>query len=209
MEQKKEKIRRKKVRYFAGFLDCQERWLNHMAKEGWRLVRAGRLVYEFESCEPEAYEYRIEFVGHLDWNKSKDYRSFLREMGYEVFYKKINLSCSIGKVRWRPYGSGKGQITTSPGSYNKEIMIVGRQRKEGPFELHSTGEDRAAYAAVLRRVWIYMAAMCLAFGAWFGLREGFGTETIVFMAAGILSLVPLTLYHRRVRQYRREAEIEE
>ena len=201
-----ERKRRKVCRYFAGFLKRQEDWLNRMAKRGWHLVKAGRLIYEFEPCEPGAYEYRIEFAGHLGWSKSKDYRAFLQEMGYEIFYKNLNLSWSLGKVRWRPYGSGTGQIATSPGVYNRELMIVGRQANGKPFELHTTNEDRAAYMAVLRRVWLCMSALFLALCVCSLSREGLSVRTVLFLLTGGASLIPAWLYHWRVREYRKQAE---
>ena len=44
---------KKKYRYFFSFLEGQERWLNKMAGEGYRLVRTAKLMYEFEPCVPE------------------------------------------------------------------------------------------------------------------------------------------------------------
>lgn len=50
-------------RFFGGLLRTQTNWLNKMASEGFRLVRTGKLLYEFESCEPNKYEYCLEFIG--------------------------------------------------------------------------------------------------------------------------------------------------
>ena len=48
----------------------------------------------------------------------------LEEKGYKVFYKNINLNYSIGKVRWRPFAGKYGRIATSPGNFDKELLIV-------------------------------------------------------------------------------------
>ena len=47
-----------------------------------------------------------------------------KEKEYKVFYKNINLNYSIGKVRWRPFAGKYGRIATSPGNFNKELLIV-------------------------------------------------------------------------------------
>lgn len=70
-------MNKKCYRYFGGLLSSQERWLNQMAAEGWRLAGTGKLSYEFESCAPGEYEYRVEFVGQMAYGKSKDYKAFL------------------------------------------------------------------------------------------------------------------------------------
>ena len=94
-------MNKKCYRYFGGLLNRQERWLNRMAAAGWRLVGTGKLCYEFEPCEPGAYEYRVEFVGQMAYEKSRDYRAFLKELGYDAFYKNVNLNWSFGKAVWR------------------------------------------------------------------------------------------------------------
>lgn len=45
----------KVYRYFGGMAKTQANWLNHQVKSGWRLVKTGKLSYEFEECTPGAY----------------------------------------------------------------------------------------------------------------------------------------------------------
>lgn len=40
-------------RYFGGFLEKQGRFLNEMSAKGYRLVKTGELLYEFESVLQE------------------------------------------------------------------------------------------------------------------------------------------------------------
>ena len=103
----------KKYRYFGGFLTSQEKWLNKMAQKGYRLVRVGKLLYEFESCTPGQYQYAVEFVADKSKKDSQGYKEFLEGCGYKVFYKNINLNYSIGKVRFRPWAEGSGKIATN------------------------------------------------------------------------------------------------
>ena len=110
-------------RYFFDIMEEQEKWLNHMAEKGYRLKKCGRIIYTFDQCRPNEYEYVIEFVGDQAHSKAKNYRHYLENMGFRTFTKNINLNFSYGKVRWRPYAKGMGQIAASPGGFNKELMI--------------------------------------------------------------------------------------
>ena len=40
--------------FFGGLLTVQKNWLNKMAEKGYRLIRTGKLLYEFEKCSQEA-----------------------------------------------------------------------------------------------------------------------------------------------------------
>ena len=39
--------------FFGGLLDAQANWLNKMSEKGYRLIRAGKMLYEFEECKPK------------------------------------------------------------------------------------------------------------------------------------------------------------
>ena len=43
---------KKCYRFFGGLLNTQEKWLNKMSEKGYRLVRTGKLLYEFENAIP-------------------------------------------------------------------------------------------------------------------------------------------------------------
>ena len=114
----------KKYRFFGGLLRSQEKWLNKMAAKGFRLVRTGKLLYEFESCSPDEFQYRVEFIGQRSRANAEDYCCFLEDLGYKVFYKNINLNYSIGKVRLRPWAEKGGRIATNSTTYNRELLII-------------------------------------------------------------------------------------
>lgn len=154
-------MNKKAYRFFGGFLKAQERWLNKMADKGYRLVRTTRLMYEFETCQPSEYEYRVEFTAEKSLKQIEAYRRFLEEMGYRTFTKNINLNYSIGKVKWRPWAKGAGQIATCPGSYNKELLIVERKRDGKPFKMHTDLEDIVRYNRYLLKAYLFNG---LAFG---------------------------------------------
>jgi len=146
-------------RYFFDFIEGQEKWLNKMAKKGYRLKKCGKMVYVFESCRPDEYDYAVEFVADKSYVESKNYRQFLESMGFRTFTKNINLNFSFGKARWRPYAKGMGQVATSPGGFNKELLIVERIRDGKPFELHTDLDDLISSYRAFRNSYLW-AVMC-------------------------------------------------
>ena len=94
---------KKYYRFLGGLLNTQMKWLNNMSKKGYRLIRTEKILYEFEPCRPNQVKYCIDFIGHKSKEEADNYYMFLEDMGYKVFYKNINLTYSIGKIRWRPW----------------------------------------------------------------------------------------------------------
>ena len=95
---------KKCYRFFGGLLNAQANWLNQMSQKGYRLVRTGRMLYEFEKCNPDEVTYCVEFIGEKSKENATDYADFLEDMGYKVFFKNINLNYSIGKYSRQCYG---------------------------------------------------------------------------------------------------------
>ena len=54
---------KKCYRFFGGLLTAQEHWLNKMSEKGYRLIRAEKMLYEFEECKPDQVKYCVEFIG--------------------------------------------------------------------------------------------------------------------------------------------------
>lgn len=62
----------------------EEKWLNQKAAQGMALVWYCWIFYRFEPCAPGAWIYRLDYLPHPIWHpKSKEYFSFLAEMGIE------------------------------------------------------------------------------------------------------------------------------
>lgn len=177
-------MKKKYYRFYGGLLSAQERWLNRMSEKGFRLVRSEKLLYEFEECDPGAYQYRIEFIGQKSKEKAADYASFLKDCGYCVFFKNINLNYSVGKVRWRPWAEKGGQIATNNTTFNRELLIVEKVNDGKPFELHTSYEDQAAYYRTLRNPWLCIFLLFMVFGII--------NHSIVF---GVLALI--SVFHFR------------
>lgn len=73
-----------------------------MADSGYRLVKTGKLIYEFQECEPSKYVYYVDFVGEKSYKKLEEYKLFLNDIGYNTFSKNINLNWNLGKISVRP-----------------------------------------------------------------------------------------------------------
>ena len=130
-------------------------------------------------------------------------------MGYDVIYKNFNLDWNTGKIRWRPFGKGMGQFSTSPGTFNRELLIVGKKKDGKPFELHSTNADKAKYLKVLRNAWLSATLLFLVFAVWKYLSEWVSVTFLVMCAAFILSLIPVFLYQRQIRHLKKSSQIQE
>lgn len=201
---------KKYYRFFGGRLSTQERWLNEMAHKGYHLVKTSKISYEFEECQPDQYQYSVEFVANQSYKKEREYRDFLEEMGYTVFYKNINLNFSRYKMVWRPYGSGTGQISANPGSYNKELFIVKKKNDGRPFELHTTNTDIAAYYKPIRNAWLTSVILFVALSLWqYISNQTFSKEVIIFGLIGILFLIPVIFYQKEICHFVKAAKAKE
>lgn len=203
-------MRKKVVRYFFGFIESQQKWLNTMAQKGYRLISTGKLVYEFEVCKPSEFQYYVDFVADKSDFKLNKYKVFLKEMGYKVFSKNINLNWSFGKVTYRPYGEGMGKLATSPGTYNKEILIVEKINDGKPFELHTTMDDKLKYYKKQRNACLTLLLLgaILFVTGWYKSRT-FDTGTITALALGILAAIPSLLLQQKLWKAKCDSNISE
>ena len=188
-------------RFFGGLMSIQEKWLNKMADKGYRLVRVEKLLYEFEECSPKQVQYCVEFIGEKSKENAQNYYDFLEEMGYKVFYKNINLNYSIGKVRWRPWAEKGGKVATNATTFNRELLIVEKEKDGKPFALHTSYEDKENYFQNLRRPWLYLAIFLGIFSIIYS-NLGFG-------AMAILALIPVMIYQWQIQQLKKEAKTKE
>lgn len=192
---------KKYYHFFGGFLESQENWLNKMVSSGNRLVDSTKLSYTFAPCAPGEYQYRIEFIGQMSQEKAEEYRLFLEEMGYRVFYKNINLNYSVGKVRWRPWADKGGRIATNSTTFNRELFIVEKKNDGKPFLLHTTYIDTIAYYTTLRKIYLTYFLLFAALGI--------VLRTWVAGIFALLFLIPLGLYQLRIRSLQMQAHTEE
>ncbi len=204
-------------RYFFDFMDGQEKWLNKMAGRGYRLKKCGVLAYVFESCSPDEYEYVVEYVADKSYREAQEYKLFLEGLGLRTFTKNINLNVSVGKVRWRPYAAGKGQVATSSGGFNRELLVVERIKDGRPFQLHTDIDDRLSVYRAIRNPYLW-SGLCMVALAGLTLVPGVAAYRpdmwlalgrVVSGTAAILFLIPAVKYSIRIIRLKREREISE
>ncbi len=192
---------KKCYRFFGGMLSAQEKWLNSMAEQGYRLVRTEKLLYEFEVCQPGQVQYRVEFISEKSKRGAKQYHDFLEEMGYRVFYKNINLNYAVGKVRWRPWAEQGGRLATHATTFDRELLIVEKVSDGKPFELHTTVEDRQQYYRKLREPYLWLASLAAVMGI--------VTRSWLWGVFAFILLAPLAVYQRELTRLKREARLRE
>lgn len=194
-------MNKKFYRFFGGLLTAQENWLNKMSEKGYRLIRTGKLFYEFEECKPGQFQYCVEFIGQKSKENAQNYHDFLEEMGYSVFYKNINLNYSVGKVRWRPWAEKGGRIATNATTFNRELLIVEKENDGKPFELHTSYEDKESYYSNLRNPWLLLLLMFAVFTV--------VNQSVILGILALISLIPVIVYQSQIMKNRREAKTKE
>lgn len=203
-------------RYFYDFLDGQENWLNRMAAQGYQLKKCARMTYTFDKSKPKEYEYAVEYVGDKAYSEVKDYRRYLESMGYGTFAKNINLNFSYGKIRWRPYAKGKGQLATSPGGFNKEILIIEKRRDGTAFELHTDRCDKLSTYQAVRRAYSWAVLIILALFAMSFLPDVSSLSLtmlwvlrLILLLINILYIIPAMKYTSLISKLKAESKIYE
>ena len=81
---------KKCYRFFGGLLTAQEHWLNKMSEKGYRLIRAEKMLYEFEACKPDQVKYCVEFIGQKSKADASDYHEFLEGISAVSFTSKVD-----------------------------------------------------------------------------------------------------------------------
>lgn len=192
---------KKCYRFYGGLITSQEKWLNKMAASGYKLIRTGKLLYEFDKCNQKKYQYCVEFIGQKSKDSVNDYVSFLEDCGYQVFFRNINLNWNVGKVEVRPWAEKGGRIATNNTTFNRELLIVEKKNDGKPFKLHTTYEDKIQYYKQLRKPWLYMLLVYAMLG--------------VFMKAWIwaifaaISVIGLIVYQIELSKLSKQAKSKE
>ena len=172
------------------------------------------MTYTFDKCEPGEYEYAVEFVGDKAYSEAKNYREYLESMGFRTFSKNINLNFSYGKVRWRPYAKGTGQIATSPGGFNKELLILEKRRDGKPFELHTDIHDKLGTYKTARRAYVWAVLLMLGLAAITFIPEASSMPPtvmwivrVVIAIFGVLYGIPAIKYTLVIDRLKEESKI--
>lgn len=171
----------------------EEAWLNQKAAQGQALVWYCWIFYRFEPCEPGAWTYRLDYLSHPVWHpKSKEYFSFLREMGIE----KVG-----GWIYWatlrKPAADGPFQLYSDRDSRMRHNLRISRW-----FGLGALGE-LLAFLLMLRGILGFHLESCPTF--W---------DTHIFLTALPLLFFALLLrlrhkFRKRALRERKEQQISE
>ena len=188
-------------RFYGGFITLQEKWLNKMAANGYRLVKTGMLAYEFEECEPSQYQYKVEFIGNKSKENADDYAHFLEDCGYRVFFKNINLDYSYGKIEGRPWADPGGRWSTDATTHNRELLIIEKVNDGQDFEIHSTYDDQLKYQKDLRKPTLFLFFL-LAF-------LGITLQNWVCGIFAILCLIPLGIHQKKLTDLKKKSKTKE
>lgn len=193
-------MNKKCYRFYGGLILSQEKWLNQMAADGYRLIRTGKLLYEFEECAPGRYQYCVEFIGQKSKEGADDYVRFLEDFGYRVFFKNINLDWNVGKVEARPWAEQGGRLAANSTTYNRELLIVEKENDGKPFELHTTYEDKVNYYKQIRKPSLFLLLLSVILGI--AMRTWVWGIFAVIASIGLISCQ--TELHRLNRQSKTE-----
>lgn len=98
-----------------------------------------------------------------------------------MLFKSLNPDYSVGKAVFRPWAKKGGKITTTGGSYNKELLLVEKENDGKPFKLHTTNDDIREYKKTICKPWIFsmvtiLIIILISFGSIF-LTKNLGIES--------------------------------
>lgn len=117
-------------------------------------------------------------------------------------------------LRWRPYAEGLGQIASTPGRYNKELLILEKKKDGKPFNLYTNVEDKLNAYKTVRRLYIYVVLLLFGilamtfipgvcsqseFLSW-GLRIAIGVVSFSY-------LIPTVRYILLVKEIKEESQL--
>lgn len=114
----------KKIKIFLNPIDQIPKWLNSIAKKGYRLKSVNNFIYNFEKTNCK-FKYFVEFIGHNPNSYNLDYINRLHESGHKCFRAPLNqMNIAYGKIKFRPLARDGAKISTSSDNYNKEFLII-------------------------------------------------------------------------------------
>lgn len=131
----------KKYRLFMDPVAGRTKFLNEIAKKGYRLTNAGALLHEFQSTS-EPMEYFVQYIGYLSNDERESQEKELEKKGFDVFYVPLNVKkYSFWATQANRVRDPEGYLQTSFGMVNRELRILGK--KEASLKFPMTDPKRA------------------------------------------------------------------
>lgn len=130
-------MRKVVFKYFFDVIDGQQKWLNEMADQGYRLTRVSNFSFHFEACEPHQYQYHVELVTEKSYPALIRRQELLMEQGLRSFSKNISLNLSAGKAKKGSWSKASSGNIGDPANY--ELLIL--ETKKEDFDGASITDD--------------------------------------------------------------------
>lgn len=73
-----------KIKIFLNPIEGREKYINSIASQGYRLVKSGSILHEFEKTNSD-YKYAVQYIGYMTNKERKEYSEFLNNMNFKVF----------------------------------------------------------------------------------------------------------------------------
>lgn len=203
----------KKINFFLDPIGDLAKWLNGMARKGYRLKSINNFVYDFEKTDKD-YTYSTQFIGANSSIENDSYIQMLKENETRVYRAPLNQgSIVFGKFRFRPYAKGNGKIANSFQGYNKEILVVENSGDE-PQKLLTNKSDLAEQYKHIRNT--YLQGFVIIFALFVFLvyklyERNFEVPKVVLSCVvGLFTLIIVNLLYKaqkKHKKYKKESEL--
>jgi uncharacterized membrane protein len=91
-----------------------------------------------------------------------------------------------------------------------QILIVEKKNDGTPFELHTSHADQSNYYKPIRNAWVTTLLLLLGLSFWAYLKRPLVfSELVLFITLGLLCLIPVVRYQKRITTLSMQANIEE
>lgn len=147
-------MRKVVFKYFFDAIDGQQKWLNEMADQGYRLRRVNNFSFHFEACEPQQYQYHVELVTEKSYPALIRRQELLMEQGLRSFSKNISLNFSAGKAKKGSWSNAASGNIGDPANY--ELLILETKKEDfGGTSITEDGDILRKYRDI-RAVYIFL-----------------------------------------------------
>ena len=187
--------------------------VNSIARQGYRLKQIYPLMYQFDKTD-QPVSYRTQFIGATPNKDNKAYIDMIESFGHRTFRAPLNQgNLALGKVRIRPFASGRAKVATTFDNFNKEILIVENPGRDTPPLLTSNQEVARQYQ-MTRNAYAHgllVALVFLVYQIYRIFQYGISPTSYYTLPALVILTIGLSLLvrskHRLYQQYQRQARI--
>ena len=188
-------------KYFFDAIDGQQKWLNEMADQGYRLTGVTNYSFRFEACEPGTYHYDVELVTEKTYPALMRRRDILTEQGFHSFSKNMNINVSIGKAG--SWNKGNGSDLSEPA--NHELLILESKKENYTSVKITESEDIISKYRDIRAVYLFLLLLACGYLIYrYNMVSTLGTSSVMLnvILAGIslFSIFVVSKYSKLIRK---------